>query len=45
MPSRPQLQERILLREQGGREAWRQHYFMPGQFDTGVSAWRAWLDK
>jgi hypothetical protein len=34
-PNPPQLQERILLAEKGGQEAWRQAYFMPGQSDTG----------
>ncbi|GBF96942.1 hypothetical protein Rsub_09022 [Raphidocelis subcapitata] len=39
------LQERILLAENGGHEAWRQHYFMPGQSDTGITSWRSWLDR
>lgn len=36
-------QERQLLAE--GVNTWQQNYFMPGTSDTGVAAWRAWLQK
>lgn len=36
-------QERQLLAE--GVNGWQQNYFMPGTSDTGVAAWRAWLQR
>jgi hypothetical protein len=37
------VQERQLLAE--GVNSWQQNYFMPGTSDTGVAAWRAWLQR
>lgn len=37
------VQERQLLAE--GVNTWQQNYFMPGTSDTGVAAWRAWLQR
>eukprot|EP00879_Flechtneria_rotunda_P013512 GHRR01014109.1.p1 GENE.GHRR01014109.1~~GHRR01014109.1.p1 ORF type:complete len:485 (+),score=156.42 GHRR01014109.1:529-1983(+) len=37
------VQERQLLAE--GVAGWQQNYYMPGYSDTGVAAWRSWLQK